>query len=67
MLHSVLATVHAGQIQLCEDVNLPEGAKLLVTVLPDDEDDFWLAASQSSLAAVWDNSEDDTYAQLLEG
>nr|WP_039738464.1 hypothetical protein [Hassalia byssoidea] len=42
-----------------------EGAKVLVTLLPDDEADFWLKTSQS-LDAVWDNTEDDVYAQLLE-
>ena len=66
MLQTVQATVHGGQIHLSESMELPEGAKLLVTVLPDDEDQFWLSASESCLAAVWDNAEDDAYAQLLE-
>ena len=29
-------------------------------------DDFWLKASEPSLDAIWDNSEDDVYAELLE-
>lgn len=29
-------------------------------------DDFWLKASQPSLDAVWDNPDDDIYAELLE-
>ena len=37
----------------------------LVTVLPDNEAQFWVDASQTSLDAVWDNTEDDVYAQLL--
>ncbi|MEX2092004.1 MAG: hypothetical protein WD971_04970 [Pirellulales bacterium] len=65
MLQTLRATVHGGQIQLSEQADLPEGAKLLVTVLPDDVDRFWLEASQASLAIVWDNAEDDAYAQLL--
>jgi hypothetical protein len=65
MLQTLWATVQGGQIQLSEQVSLPEGAKLLVTVLPDDEDQFWSGASQTSLAAIWDNAEDDAYAQLL--
>jgi hypothetical protein len=32
---------------------------------PDAETAFWLQASQSSLDAVWNNYEDDVYAQLL--
>ena len=66
MLGTFWATVQRGQIQLQENLDLPEGTKLLVTVLPDEEDQFWLGASQSSLAAIWENAEDDAYAQLLE-
>jgi len=63
---SAWATVHNGQIVLSETIDLPEGAKVLVTVLPDDEAAFWQGAGQSSLAGVWDNTEDDVYAQLLD-
>ncbi len=27
--------------------------------------DFWLKASEPSLNAIWDNCEDDVYAELL--
>ncbi|HXM47694.1 MAG TPA: hypothetical protein VN956_07485 [Pyrinomonadaceae bacterium] len=33
---------------------------------PSRSDDFWLRASESSLDAIWDNSEDDIYGELLE-
>lgn len=46
-------------------MELPEGTKILVTLLPDDEAGFWAHASQPSLDAVWDNAEDDVYAELL--
>ena len=65
MLQTLRAIVQDGQIQLSEQADLPEGAKLLVTVLSDDGDQFWSEASQTSLATVWDNAEDDAYAQLL--
>jgi hypothetical protein len=65
MLQTLWATVQEGQIQLSEQISLPEGTKLLVTVLPDDDGQFWSGASQTSLAAIWDNAEDDAYAQLL--
>jgi phosphatidylethanolamine-binding protein (PEBP) family uncharacterized protein len=65
MLHTLCATVEGGQIRLVEKADLPEGTKLLVTVLSDDDAPFWSGASQPSLAAVWDNAEDDAYAQLL--
>lgn len=57
--------VRQGKIELLGSVEVPEGTKVLVTFLPDDEAGFWLQASQPSLDAVWDNSEDDVYAQLL--
>ncbi|MEG4282321.1 hypothetical protein QUB68_04270 [Microcoleus sp. A006_D1] len=65
MLKTLWATVRQGKIELLELSELPEGAKVLVTVLPDEESEFWLQASQTSLDRVWDNTEDDVYAQLL--
>jgi hypothetical protein len=59
------ATFLQGKVELSEPIIVPDGTRILVTILPDDENDFWLKASQTSLAAVWDNDEDDIYAQLL--
>jgi hypothetical protein len=67
MLQTLWAVVHDGKIELSERLDLPEGATLLVTLLPGDEERFWLEASHKSLSAVWDNTEDDAYAQLLQG
>ena len=66
MMKTVHAIARQGRVDLLEPLDLPEGAKLLVTVLSDDEVDFWLHASQASLAGIWDNAEDDVYAELLE-
>jgi len=69
MLQTLWATIRQGKIELLESTELPEGTRVLVTLLPDDPDDeagFWLQASQMSLDAVWDNTEDDVYAQLLQ-
>jgi hypothetical protein len=66
MLSSILAVVKNGRIELAEETPLAEGAKLLITFLPPQEDqEFWLHASQHSLGAIWDNPQDDSYAQLL--
>jgi hypothetical protein len=65
MMQTLLAVVHDGRIELAEPADLPEGARVLVTLLPDDENRFWTDACQKSLATVWDNAEDDAYAQLL--
>ncbi len=66
MLNTLSAVVRNGKIELSEPADLPDGTKLLVTVLSEEESLFWLAASEKSISAVWDNTEDDVYAQLLE-
>ncbi|MCL6436468.1 MAG: hypothetical protein K6T90_20120 [Leptolyngbyaceae cyanobacterium HOT.MB2.61] len=66
MLKTLWATIRQGKIELLESTELQEGTRVLVTLLPDDEAGFWLEASQISLDAVWDNNEDDVYAQLLQ-
>ena len=43
----------------------PDGTQVLVTVLSNG-DDLLLRASEVSLNAIWDNPEDDVYAELLE-
>jgi hypothetical protein len=65
MLKTFWATVKQGKIELLESTKIPEGSRVLVTLLSDDEAEFWLQASQVPLDAVWDNEEDDVYAQLL--
>ena len=66
MLSTVRAVVREGKIELLERAELPEGSKLLVTLLPDEEAGFWTEASRASLDRIWDNSEDDVYARLLD-
>ena len=65
MPKTLRAIIREGKIEPLEQVHLPEGSKVLVTLLPDDEAEFWLQASQASLDTIWDNPEDDIYAQLL--
>jgi len=65
MSNKVRGIVRNGKIELLDEVDLPEGARILLVLLPDDESQFWMEASLSSLDAVWDNPEDDVYAQLL--
>ena len=64
MMNTVKAIVREGRIELLEQVDIPEGAEVLVTILSE-EVEFWLGASETSLASVWDNREDDVYEQLL--
>jgi hypothetical protein len=66
MLTTLWATVRNGKIELLDLTELPEGTKAIVTLLPDDETDFWLQSSQTSLDVIWDNAEDEVYAQLLQ-
>ena len=64
MLNTLWAIVKDGKIQLLDRADIPEGTRVLVTLLPDDRD-FWMLASESSLGSVWSNKEDDVYEQLL--
>ena len=66
MLNTVWAVVRDGKIEVLEQMDLPEGARVLVTVLSEEDTQFWLNASQTALEKVWGNTEDDVYAQLLE-
>jgi len=66
MLQTVWAVIHDGKIEPLEGVVFPEGAKVIVTWLPEeDELLFWYSASETSLAEVWENVEDDIYAKNL--
>jgi hypothetical protein len=48
---------------LAEEVEL--GAGSVEKNSSEEETEFWLQASQVSLDRVWNNDEDDVYAQLL--
>ena len=67
MLQTVWAVIHDGKIEPLEGITFPEGAKVIVTLLPDeDELLFWLSASETSLAEVWQNDEDNIYAEVFQ-
>ena len=51
MLRTIGAVVREGKAELLEPVELLEGANLLVTLL-EDNDQFWLQASQPVLDQV---------------
>jgi hypothetical protein len=66
MMTTIWAVIREGKIVPLEEVKVPDGTRVLVTLLPKDDAEFWLAASESSLSEVWGNAEDDVYAELLE-
>jgi hypothetical protein len=65
-MNTVWAVVHEGKIETLAEVDAPEGTRALVTLLVEDDAEFWHAASSASLDEIWDNAEDDVYAELLE-
>ena len=65
MLSTILGIAKDGKIETLEGIALPEGKRVLVTMLPDD-DMFCYEASQETLKQIWDNKEDDVYARLLD-
>jgi hypothetical protein len=65
MMNTLWAVVRDGKIELLEYGALHEGARVLVTLLPEDEKaQFWLGVTKSALDAIWGNEEDDIYAEL---
>ena len=64
MQERIRAVVNEGRIESLEKPDMPDGTEVLVTALSNG-DDFWLKASEPSLTAIWDNLEDDVYAELL--
>ncbi len=64
-MNTVKAIVKNGQIIPLVDIELEEGAKVLVTLADRDDQEFWLLAGEESLNEIWDNEEDDVYAELL--
>lgn len=68
MTNTTWAVVRDGKLEPCDPLDLPEGTRVLISIAPpDDEAAFWSEASRGALDAVWDHSEDDVYARLLEG
>ena len=64
MRNTALGIVKDGKIETLERIALPEGKRVLVTILPDD-DMFWQEASVESLERIWNNDEDDVYVRHL--
>ena len=65
MQNTIEAVVKNGRIIPIIDVELPEGSKAIVTILDDEDSDFWLSVTAETLKETWDNEEDDVYAELL--
>lgn len=66
MMNTLWAVVRDGRITPEEPIELQDGQRVLITILPDEDHAFWLSVASSSLDAIWDNEEDDIYAELLE-
>jgi len=64
MPNTIRAIDEEGKIELLEETDIPEGTEALVTPLID-ETDFWLKASRPTIDTVWDNEDDNAYAELL--
>lgn len=67
MLKTIWATVRQGRIELLESAELPEGTRVLVTLLPDEDAEFWTKVSEVSLKTVWDDDEDQAATFLKQG
>lgn len=64
MQERIRAIVNNGRIESLEKLDVPDGTEVIVTILSNG-DDFWLKAGEPALKAIWDNPEDDVYAELF--
>ncbi len=68
MLNTIRAIVRRDKkIEFLEPVEISEGTEVLVTIISEEEHDFWLKASEPSLARIWSYVGGDIYGRLLEG
>jgi len=65
MYQTLSAKMKNGSIKLIDKVKIPEGARILVTVIQDNDDLFWQNASEASLDKIWGNKDDDVYEKLV--
>ena len=65
MLKTLWGEVKQGKIELLELADLPEGTKVLVTLLPSHEIDQWLQAQNHLRDAIWDDIEDNVQVPIL--
>lgn len=65
MLQTLWGEVKQGKIELLELTELPEGSKVLITLLPTAEATRWLQAPPSSNDTIWDNIESPIQVSTL--
>ena len=65
MYQTLSAEVKNGRIKLLDKAKIPEGTRVLVTIMQEDETLFWRNASQTSLENIWANEDDDVYKKLV--
>lgn len=54
-----------GRLVLKTNDEIPDGAKVLVTVVAEPKQDYLINASEEVLDKIWNNEEDNIYEELL--
>lgn len=65
MMNTFRAVVREGRIEPLKPADLPEGEAVMAPRSTEESPDFREGVGRSPLDAIWDNVEDDAYAQLL--
>ena len=65
MYQTLSAEMRNGKIKLLDKAKIPEGARVLVTFIRDDDANFWQNASQTAIDKIWANKDDEVYEKLL--
>jgi hypothetical protein len=65
-MESIPGIVQDNKVVLSEEIHIPDGTRVIVTVPSNVKPaSFWEAASAGTLDRIWNNEEDDIYADLL--
>ena len=59
------AIYKSGNLILPQNVVIPEGSKVIVTIVGEPKENYFIKASEEALDKIWNNNEDDIYEQLL--
>ncbi len=65
MYSSINGVFYNGSVNILENIKIPEGSKLIITIIDDNEKEFWVSASNENLKDIWNNPQDDIYEELL--
>jgi len=65
MIKTIKTRYKKGRVLMDKDINIPDDSVIYISYVNNEENNFYLSASQTALDKIWDNEEDDIYENLL--